>query len=230
MKASEIEEEQGAAYAGGGCVSHRWLGIASFGVPEKLGCANLPLSSRQKELCKRKPYLLPSIREGARLGIQECRSQFRHERWNCRVAAPAAAPLDQGPLFGYELSSGESSDLLGPRGWKANKPPPKKVAPGRPPAETPKEAFASGGNPGALGQTLGRRCGLEAGWREMAPQVWNRTEGDCGSSSFPRRLAPTTPSNPGAPPYVSDQLEKHEAGREECCSRICFDLAGSAAH
>ncbi|XP_036184743.1 protein Wnt-16 [Myotis yumanensis] len=80
-----------------------WLGIASFGVPEKLGCANLPLNSRQKELCKRKPYLLPSIREGARLGVQECRSQFRHERWDCRVAA---APSAASPLFGYELSSG----------------------------------------------------------------------------------------------------------------------------
>ncbi|TEA34618.1 hypothetical protein DBR06_SOUSAS16210032 [Sousa chinensis] len=81
-----------------------WLGIASFGVPEKLGCASLPLNSRQKELCKRKPYLLPSICEGARLGIQECRSQFRYERWNCLAAA--AAPPDTSPLFGYELSSG----------------------------------------------------------------------------------------------------------------------------
>lgn len=100
-------------------MSHRWLGIASFGVPEKLGCANLPLSGRQKELCKRKPYLLPSIREGARLGIQECRSQFRHERWNCRVAAPAAAaPLGTGPLFGYELSSGEFLGPSGLAGWE----------------------------------------------------------------------------------------------------------------
>lgn len=92
----------------GAAVSYRWLGIASFGVPEKLGCANLPLNSRQKELCKRKPYLLPSIREGARLGIQECRSQFRHERWNCQVST--AAPPGTSPLFGYELSSGESRD------------------------------------------------------------------------------------------------------------------------
>lgn len=97
----------------GAAVSYRWLGIASFGVPEKLGCANLPLNSRQKELCKRKPYLLPSIREGARLGIQECRSQFRQERWNCQVAAAAQPGIS--PLFGYELSSGESGD---PWGWR----------------------------------------------------------------------------------------------------------------
>lgn len=97
-----------------GALSYRWLGIASFGVPEKLGCAGLPLNSRQKELCKRKPYLLPSIREGARLGIQECRSQFRHERWNCMVATATStsAPLATSPLFGYELSSGESPGPL----------------------------------------------------------------------------------------------------------------------
>ena len=99
--------ERGEAYLRG-AASYRWLGIASFGVPEKLGCADLPLNSRQKELCKRKPYLLPSIREGARLGIQECRSQFRHERWNCMVATTTSTQLATAPLFGYELSSGES--------------------------------------------------------------------------------------------------------------------------
>ncbi|XP_069485181.1 protein Wnt-16 [Ambystoma mexicanum] len=84
-----------------------WLGIASLGVPEKLGCANLPLSARQRELCKRKPYLLSSIREGARLGIQECRKQFRHERWNCSAPGGgeglAASPFQ---VFGYEMTSG----------------------------------------------------------------------------------------------------------------------------
>jgi hypothetical protein len=79
----------------------------------------LPLNSRQKELCKRKPYLLPSIREGARLGIQECRSQFRYERWNCMVATATATvtatagPFGTSPLFGYELNSGESRDTEG---------------------------------------------------------------------------------------------------------------------
>lgn len=107
-----LERRAGERLTLGAAVSYRWLGIASFGVPEKLGCANLPLNSRQKELCKRKPYLLPSIGEGARLGIQECRSQFRHERWNCLVTA---APPGTSPLFGYELSSGKSPD---PPGWR----------------------------------------------------------------------------------------------------------------
>ncbi|XP_062990936.1 protein Wnt-16 [Elgaria multicarinata webbii] len=93
-----------------------WLGIASVGVPEKLGCANLPLSGRQRDLCKKKPSLLPSIQEGARLGIQECRSQFRHERWNCLLSPETAPSLSSNPspismapafsIFGYELSSG----------------------------------------------------------------------------------------------------------------------------
>uniref|UniRef100_A0A8D0DMW2 Protein Wnt n=1 Tax=Salvator merianae TaxID=96440 RepID=A0A8D0DMW2_SALMN len=92
----------------------RWLGITSTGVPEKLGCANLPLTSRQKDLCKKKPYLLPVIREGARLGIQECQSQFKHERWNCLLSldtppVPNPSPISVAPAFsvlGYELNSG----------------------------------------------------------------------------------------------------------------------------
>uniref|UniRef100_A0A8B9FE53 Protein Wnt n=1 Tax=Amazona collaria TaxID=241587 RepID=A0A8B9FE53_9PSIT len=71
-----------AAARRGGCFC-RWLGIAAAGGPEKPGCASPPLSRRQQELCKQKPELVPAIREGARLGLQECRSQFRHERWDC---------------------------------------------------------------------------------------------------------------------------------------------------
>ncbi|KAH0616571.1 hypothetical protein JD844_027778 [Phrynosoma platyrhinos] len=94
----------------------KWLGIASFGVPEKLGCINLPLNGHQKDLCKKKPYLLPIIREGARLGIQECQSQFKHERWNCLLSPETTVSLSTNPsaitgappfsVFGYELSSG----------------------------------------------------------------------------------------------------------------------------
>ncbi|MCI4388827.1 hypothetical protein PGIGA_G00090530 [Pangasianodon gigas] len=79
--------------------SWMWLGITSVGIVEKMGCSNLPLSSKQKDVCKRKPYLLPSIKDGARLGIAECQSQFRHERWNCSTSKQPA-------VFGYELTSG----------------------------------------------------------------------------------------------------------------------------
>ncbi|XP_063786542.1 protein Wnt-16 [Pseudophryne corroboree] len=97
-----------------------WLGVTSFGVPEKLGCSNLPLSMQQKDMCKKKPYLLSSIREGARLGIQECRNQFKHERWNCSIlpslytSSPSfsisflssSSLASAHSIFSYELSSG----------------------------------------------------------------------------------------------------------------------------
>ena len=62
----------------------------------------------------------------------------------------------------------------------------------------------------------------------------------CSSSSFPRlpagagrktlTLHAADPSDPVAPPYVGDQLEKHDVGCRECRGRICFDLSSSAAH
>uniref|UniRef100_A0A8C7F7Q9 Protein Wnt n=1 Tax=Oncorhynchus kisutch TaxID=8019 RepID=A0A8C7F7Q9_ONCKI len=79
--------------------SWMWLGITSVGVPEKLGCANLPLTHKQKDLCKRKPHLLSSIKAGARIGIAECQTQFEHERWNCSTTKELS-------VFGYELTSG----------------------------------------------------------------------------------------------------------------------------
>lgn len=74
--------------------------MTSAGVSEKLGCANLPLSPRQRDLCRKKPFLLPSIQDGAQLAVSECQSQFRHERWNCSTS-------EQPPVFGHELTSGE---------------------------------------------------------------------------------------------------------------------------
>uniref|UniRef100_A0A8C5JI24 Protein Wnt n=1 Tax=Junco hyemalis TaxID=40217 RepID=A0A8C5JI24_JUNHY len=49
---------------------------------------------------------MPAVREGARLGLQECRSQFRHERWDCR-SPPAARRGTAGTAgTGQQLSSG----------------------------------------------------------------------------------------------------------------------------
>ncbi|CAL9682617.1 unnamed protein product [Knipowitschia caucasica] len=76
-----------------------WLGVSSAGVLEKSGCANLTFSPKQKDLCRRKSFLLPSIQDGARLALSECQSQFKHERWNCSIN-------DQPSLFGHELTSG----------------------------------------------------------------------------------------------------------------------------
>ncbi|KAL4624959.1 protein Wnt-16-like [Arapaima gigas] len=79
--------------------SWMWLGVTPAGSPEKLRCANLPLTSRQKDICERKPHLMASVKDGARLGVTECHAQFRHERWNCSTTRDPT-------VFGYELSSG----------------------------------------------------------------------------------------------------------------------------
>ncbi|XP_028426803.1 protein Wnt-16 [Perca flavescens] len=60
-------------------------GSGSGSVPESRVCADLPLSPRQRDICRKKPFLLPSVRDGARLAIAECQNQFRHERWNCSI-------------------------------------------------------------------------------------------------------------------------------------------------
>lgn len=72
------------------------------GVPEQLNCSHVPLSPRQKSLCQKKSFLLPSIQDGARLAVSECQNQFRHERWNCSTSQTPS-------VFGQELTSGESS-------------------------------------------------------------------------------------------------------------------------
>lgn len=79
--------------------------MTSAGVPEKLGCADLPLSPRQRGLCRRRPFLLPGIQDGARLAVAECQSQFRHERWNCSTTK-------EPPVFGHELTSGQCPDFV----------------------------------------------------------------------------------------------------------------------
>ena len=47
-------------------------------------CAEVPgLVSPQIEVCKNNPESLLCISDGARIGISECKFQFRNERWNC---------------------------------------------------------------------------------------------------------------------------------------------------
>ncbi|XP_076820358.1 protein Wnt-2b-A-like [Clavelina lepadiformis] len=46
-------------------------------------CPNMPLSPEQRILCERSPRVMASIRDGAVKGIDECKYQFRNERWNC---------------------------------------------------------------------------------------------------------------------------------------------------
>ncbi|KAM9824211.1 protein Wnt-16 [Neosynchiropus ocellatus] len=76
-----------------------WLGLTSAGNPDQEGCASLQLTPRQRELCRKKFFLLPSIQDGARLAIDECQNQFRNERWNCSTTGDPS-------VFGHELTSG----------------------------------------------------------------------------------------------------------------------------
>lgn len=82
-----------------------WLGSTASGLAEKMGCPALPLSNKLKDLCKRKPSLLPAIKEGARIGIHECQSQFKHERWNCSITSDYS-------VFGFELTSGTKENAF----------------------------------------------------------------------------------------------------------------------
>ncbi|XP_059907051.1 protein Wnt-16 [Gadus macrocephalus] len=79
--------------------SWMWLGLSSAGVAEQRGCSDLPFSREQKELCRKRPFILPAVQAGARLGLAECQSQFKHERWNCTISKDFS-------VFGYELTSG----------------------------------------------------------------------------------------------------------------------------
>ncbi|XP_053377398.1 protein Wnt-16-like [Mercenaria mercenaria] len=63
-----------------------YLGISavSTSVIQDDTCAEVPgLVSPQIEVCKNNPESLLCISDGARLGISECKFQFRNERWNC---------------------------------------------------------------------------------------------------------------------------------------------------
>ncbi|XP_029969028.1 protein Wnt-16 [Salarias fasciatus] len=84
------------------CCRANWipgLGAEAGGPDGSAGCAELPLSPRQRALCRRKPLLLRSVRDGARLAVSECQNQFRHERWNCSTT-------EEPPGLGPELTAG----------------------------------------------------------------------------------------------------------------------------
>ncbi|XP_061815667.1 protein Wnt-16 [Nerophis lumbriciformis] len=75
------------------------LGLSSAGQADEAGCSELPLSAQQREVCRKRTFLIPSIRDAARLAISECQNQFRHERWNCSTRQHPS-------VFGHELTSG----------------------------------------------------------------------------------------------------------------------------
>ncbi|XP_054721996.1 protein Wnt-7a-like [Uloborus diversus] len=47
-------------------------------------CGKIPgLTPGQQRLCRERPDLMAAVGEGTRIGIAECRKQFRNRRWNC---------------------------------------------------------------------------------------------------------------------------------------------------
>lgn len=60
-------------------------------------CSSVPgLVTQQQKVCQAHPAVIRAVSSGARRGIQECQSQFRHDRWNCTVEGGDS-------VFGYTL-------------------------------------------------------------------------------------------------------------------------------
>ncbi|XP_074651670.1 protein Wnt-2b-like [Tubulanus polymorphus] len=70
-----------------------YLGIASSVLDNNLAyldtpskCTAIPfLETRQKELCQMSDNMLDVLSEGASMGIDECKFQFKDRRWNCNT-------------------------------------------------------------------------------------------------------------------------------------------------
>lgn len=67
------------------CVYGNFLALSSvvaFGA--NIICNKIPdLVPKQRSICQRRPDAIVVVGEGVKLGIQECRYQFRNMRWNC---------------------------------------------------------------------------------------------------------------------------------------------------
>ncbi|KAK9891120.1 hypothetical protein WA026_013439 [Henosepilachna vigintioctopunctata] len=58
------------------------VGLISIGT--EIFCSRIPgLTHRQREMCKAFPDAMVAVGDGIRLATNECRYQFRHNRWNC---------------------------------------------------------------------------------------------------------------------------------------------------
>uniref|UniRef100_A0A1I8G448 Protein Wnt n=1 Tax=Macrostomum lignano TaxID=282301 RepID=A0A1I8G448_9PLAT len=71
------------------------------------------LSPKQTLYCQQHFSLMPAVTQGARLGMQECASQFKARRWNC--GASHRSSLAFGPVSDDgDLSNGEWPDCARP--------------------------------------------------------------------------------------------------------------------
>lgn len=75
------------------------FGLISIGT--EIFCSRIPgLTSRQREMCKAYPDAMVAVGDGIRLATNECRYQFRHNRWNC-------SGIENPTSFGHVVIVGE---------------------------------------------------------------------------------------------------------------------------
>ncbi len=78
---------------------YRWTKFASVGlepqVPIEVNttvCAEMTgFVSEQRRICESKPLVVPSVRRGVLLAMEECKKQLSKERWDCSTMTKAAA-------------------------------------------------------------------------------------------------------------------------------------------
>ncbi|XP_071502660.1 protein Wnt-9a-like [Diadema antillarum] len=74
-------------------VTHGYFGLASSNriSLDRMGrdCKSLFLTKRQQKLCNRDSEMAAVLLDAFRLSLSECRSQFKHERWNCSMSSDA---------------------------------------------------------------------------------------------------------------------------------------------
>ncbi|KAK2157589.1 hypothetical protein LSH36_188g03061 [Paralvinella palmiformis] len=64
-------------------------------------CNKLPgLSPRQRTICQSRPDAMVAVGEGTKVGLGECRYQFRNKRWNCTTPTKSNSLFDQVPKIG----------------------------------------------------------------------------------------------------------------------------------
>ena len=77
----------------------RWTKFASVGASEVIAvdinttvCSQLTgFVTEQRRICESKPLIVPSIRNGVRLAMEECKKQLSKERWDCTTMTEASA-------------------------------------------------------------------------------------------------------------------------------------------
>lgn len=74
-------------------------GVVALGA--EVICARVPgLTPRQREMCRTSPDAMVAVGDGVRLATEECRYQFRHQRWNCSA-------IGSGNVFGHVVVVGQ---------------------------------------------------------------------------------------------------------------------------